>query len=54
MQEQVEFVWGFFCFFVCLFVFFCLFFTSQQPLRAADCYEGSGPEVYTLNVIIQL
>ena len=30
------------------------FFTSQQPLRVAACYEGSGPEVYASDIIIQL
>ena len=35
------------------FVFVCIF-TSQQPLRVAACYEGSDPEVYALDVVIQL
>ena len=31
-----------------------VFFTSQQPLRVVACYEGSGPKVYALDIIIQL
>ena len=29
-------------------------FISQQPLRVAAYYEGSGPKVYVLDVIIKL
>ena len=31
-----------------------MFFSSQLPLRVAACYEGPGPKLYDLDVIIQL